>query len=364
MNRIARPHNSGASESDALAPQTQKRVQWVDSAKGIAILFVVAGHNPLLAQPAYSWVWKIIWLQMPMFFIIAGLFFRPQSYWSFLRSRASALLVPYAFACVLFAPFQLLRIEQFDGVVQILSGYGLGIGATLGQPHLWFLPALFLAAMFFYPLVRVAGGTRARLFPRMAWLFVPVLFAFGSVLAGNVGWKFDRSGQYSVVALPWNGDLAFTIIGYMLVGWLLKPVLLKLNNCGTKAGIAIAFLLIAGTFVVVQEFNVHLDMNRREFSHWWLWFPAIVGSIGWFIFGMNVSDSAGRLLAYLGERSLVVFIFHYFFEARLYVYLGGALFAAVASFLLAIGLALAIDRLIRTSTWVSSLFYPRSYLRA
>ena len=51
----------------------QKRIEWVDIAKGIGMILVVYGHTSI---PKFlsNWIWSF---HMPMFFIIAGMLFTP-----------------------------------------------------------------------------------------------------------------------------------------------------------------------------------------------------------------------------------------------------------------------------------------------
>ncbi|MGG1754302.1 acyltransferase family protein, partial [Bacillus pumilus] len=72
-----------------------KRLEWVDAAKGIGILLVVMAHVPIpdsFKQFIYSF-------HMPLFFLLSGMMFRSSSRpaLSFIQKKAKSLLLPYLY---------------------------------------------------------------------------------------------------------------------------------------------------------------------------------------------------------------------------------------------------------------------------
>lgn len=70
----------------------KQRFDWLDIAKGIAILLVIAGHtvnNPSLTRQV------IFSFHMPLFFILAGYTFRVKPWGELLKTSFTRLLVPY-----------------------------------------------------------------------------------------------------------------------------------------------------------------------------------------------------------------------------------------------------------------------------
>ena len=63
----------------------------VDIAKGVGILFVVIGHCHIPIEK------EIFVFHLPVFFFIAGFFFRMESYKEFAWKKFRTLLVPAAF---------------------------------------------------------------------------------------------------------------------------------------------------------------------------------------------------------------------------------------------------------------------------
>ena len=74
-----------------------KRIGFIDIAKGIGILLVVLAHNDLEAYAPF--LHKVIYsFHMPLFFFLSGMFFRPETpFWQLIRKRFDSLLKPYFF---------------------------------------------------------------------------------------------------------------------------------------------------------------------------------------------------------------------------------------------------------------------------
>ncbi len=69
----------------------ESRIEWVDTAKGIGILFVMFGHCYLDTKYVF-WFTSI---HMSLFFFLSGYVFRNKgSYFAFLKKKIKSLLVP------------------------------------------------------------------------------------------------------------------------------------------------------------------------------------------------------------------------------------------------------------------------------
>ena len=69
-----------------------KRLDWIDIAKGIAIILVIVGHTVPNPSPLRHAIFSF---HMPLFFILAGYTFRPKPWRELLSGSVSRLLVPY-----------------------------------------------------------------------------------------------------------------------------------------------------------------------------------------------------------------------------------------------------------------------------
>ena len=76
-----------------------KRMGWLDTAKGIAILLMVAGHIPQI--DLHPWRLMIFTFHMPLFFMAAGYTAKAELRWSSIKKSAARLLIPYLGAALI-----------------------------------------------------------------------------------------------------------------------------------------------------------------------------------------------------------------------------------------------------------------------
>ena len=187
------------------AATAQFRLDWVDVARGIGIIAVVAGHiwtRGPVRDALYSF-------HMPLFFLLSGLLSRPRPIGAFTRRQIVSQMRPYAaFLIVLLFADQI--IEPMKGNVPIYRDWPQDMGPILlggtwlGGPFIifWFVPCLMMA--------RIAFNVAFNRFPdpldrRWGLLIGPL-----ALLAYGLGWLFDVSplGLLTVpmaILLLWAG---------------------------------------------------------------------------------------------------------------------------------------------------------------
>lgn len=69
------------------------RIEWIDIAKALGVVFVVLGHTGL---PEVFRRWIYIF-HMPLFFYISGMFFKPVTLDVAIKKKGKAYLLPYFF---------------------------------------------------------------------------------------------------------------------------------------------------------------------------------------------------------------------------------------------------------------------------
>lgn len=138
-------------------------MDWIDIAKGIAIILVVVGHTLTVTSPVRAVIFSF---HMPLFFVLAGYTFRPKPWGELLSSSFRRLLVPYLLLFALWSgptivntPRELLAQVLRERLLALLfaSGTdvpGLGVGA-IGIS--WFLVALFASRVVLNLVVRLTS---------------------------------------------------------------------------------------------------------------------------------------------------------------------------------------------------------------
>lgn len=166
-----------------------KRLDYLDMAKGLGMLFVLIGHlqgeriftlSPYI-QPLCVWIFSF---HMPLFFIISGILIFEKSGEDLplsvhISKRFRSIMIPYywfSFFYILVVIYALIRgtIQPdtlFVNLWYILSGYGMNV--------LWFLPALFLGEILF---IFLKQRLHARLFPIVLIIISVIGFVFSFLL--------------------------------------------------------------------------------------------------------------------------------------------------------------------------------------
>lgn len=137
---------------------TAKRLDYIDVAKGIGMLFVIFAHvnyTPKLLILTYSF-------HMPLFFIISGMLFDRKRFSNFgdlIKRRFRTLILPYLVFSFLAIGYAFLSERMFPEVFDITQEKYLtfvkqvfvasGSAGTCNVP-LWFVPNLFVIEIMYY----------------------------------------------------------------------------------------------------------------------------------------------------------------------------------------------------------------------
>lgn len=149
--------------------ESKQRLEYIDSAKAIAIILVIIGHCHWLgAVPKLGSL--IYTFHMPLFFIVSGFFLKPLSIQEALKKYSKAYLWPYLMIGVFILLIGIIKNvvhgEPFYAlvplnVVKILWGSNYESDIIFGNiPHIgpsWFLLALFVGCLFYTILMKISN---------------------------------------------------------------------------------------------------------------------------------------------------------------------------------------------------------------
>jgi len=278
-----------------------KRVQYIDIARGIAILCIILGHQGI------SDVNRVVFtFHVPIFYYITGYFLNDKlGIKDFIKSKVRTLLVPYVLTCVLTIVLAALLAWYQDGNVlstiqEWIYASLYGAGDTYHEPFyikkigaLWFLWAMFWGSIF----VRIS----LKMKPMVRMICILGLFGIGYWTARHMFW-FPLSIQAGCCAT------LFIYIGYLARQT--KPVFQKLSN-EVKAGSVVLSVFLWGNFV--QNFQsfwlVHCDMGRGVID----FVGCICGCYLLMLLSKGIEKYCKYLtrgFAYLGKYSLIVLCVH------------------------------------------------------
>ena len=216
-----------------------KRITYLDMAKGVGIVLMVAGHligsvQTIDYKPYFSPAYQFIAsFHMPLFFIISGILLwitrEEEKEMAFIfRRKAKTLLLPYTtfsltyiviniWTCI-FSPDLLQFSDLWKFLIYSVTFRGVSV--------LWFLPTLFFGELLFlWCRKRMSGGRLTALFTVTAFL----VFFFSPLFQWE-GWEdgllLMTAGALLQTAARSLLSCTFLLIGYDLAG--LLPVFNRL----------------------------------------------------------------------------------------------------------------------------------------
>jgi fucose 4-O-acetylase-like acetyltransferase len=276
----------------------KRRVDWIDAARGIAIILVIMGHAPSNQQ----FVQFIYAFHIPLFFFLSGLV-SPDSKFSF-KGKARTLLIPYAAFC-------LIDLILFAGYEQRVTGWNISIrDAAIGfayssittlklDAHLWFLPCLFLTSVYAHLLWRSFSRRK-----------VIAIAVFTSVVFWAVaGYRLTPAGRAAFIPrLPWSADVALMALLFYVAGQGAATLAERLSTLRARTSLAGAIAAFALTFAL-SRLNGQCDMVSTHFENYFLYVgAAFCGIVG----ACFVAVMATRIapLRWLGKNTMVIYAFH------------------------------------------------------
>lgn len=286
--------------------EKSKRVEWVDTAKGICILLVVLHHCAQVLQASYPLQRDFLTFRMPLYFILSGLFFKQYGFKVFILKKTNKLLIPYVFFYVVtgvLIPVAVYRL--FGHTIVFYDGYGpeavLSIFSEriICNPSIWFLFCLFEVNLLFYLLY-----------------FISEHFKRSTVILGVLSLMVGLFGlflAYKRIKLPYYIDSSCTAIPFFFFGYYLRNHTSILTTVNTRKSVGLSVVFILVSALVIHFFNYGL-LSMIENSAGGLKGCAQVYPYG--IMGtmsvLLLSKMIGKIpvLTYIGRYSIIVLCTH------------------------------------------------------
>lgn len=285
------------------------RIGYLDIAKGIAIIFIVVGHNGLLYNETIPGgeplrlVHFAFTFHLPVFFIASGYFFKASQELSgsYFKKSARSLLLPYLITCILIIAGSMLMglVLGVSPVTELFRWLGASLyGEGAQNPNSFFVVERiggiwFLLALFWAQIVVIAANKT-----KHPWLWIASLFV--------IGWA---SAQY--IWLPWSIQSGLLAAVFLNIGRQLREKDIFGKYLTSKPLIGITLLVW-----LVYIFGTTKDMSFAQFI-----LPSgvfdIFGSLcaAFFVFsasrGIELHAAhVSRFLQWIGRNTLVIFCIH------------------------------------------------------
>lgn len=257
------------------------RIATFDILKGIGILLVIIGHTFMKEIGLF-----IQAFHMPLFFIVAGYFFKYQSFLLQVKRDFRRLIVPYLFVVIAITIFDSIKRYWQTGVVD----FNIGTLYECGTPA-WFLLALFGSKLLFNLVYRYTERH-----------YLLVAFSLSSIPC-FITHFVEISPTFSIGSSICG--VFFYAFGYFI----------KCNDIFFKLDKYRLYVLVSALFFWLNTsiFGA-VDMHYSIFK---LWIIDFIGACSGVYLCYVVSkvielhfSCTGRILALAGYYSLVIYAFH------------------------------------------------------
>lgn len=288
-----------------------KRIEWIDTAKGFCILLVVLQHCAQFLQVSYPLQNFFLTFRMPLYFILSGLFFKTyEGFGGFAKRKINKLLIPYTFFFIVTSILIPVIVYHFSGYkIWFYSDYGVnGLRFIFSEqiicnPSIWFLYCLFVVNIIFYVIHIICKND----------LIILTLSLF--IGAIGIGLSVFQ------INIPYFIDSALSATPFFCFGWWLRKKTNYLQNksfsrlIGIKriAYIIVSALLLIGIAFFIYKYN-HGKLSIRSNSY-----GDVLGILEFYPYGilgtmlvLQISKTLGTIpiISYLGRYSIIVLCTH------------------------------------------------------
>jgi len=330
-------------------------MEWVDYARGIAIILVVYRHTMVGLQRSAQEVPSLLYniqeflvnVRMPVFFVLSGIFLGRslfnKSKTTLIKKKAATLLYPYLLWTIVLITLQIF-LSEYTNSKRSVSDYRFIITQPRELDHMWYLLALFNTSAL---LILFSGWVRKHPFSHLVFALVIHFASF---------WVSD----YSLAS-----DLLYYYI-FLAVGVHISSAVADYDRKETKT-IFRYFLLALPVFIAGQLFWFYnTDENYMPtYTAYLLPFLLII-LVACFMFycvcRLLYDTGTGRWLNTVGKSSLHIYILHILIISsfrivclqvlginNIYILTGGSL-------LLGIGIPILVYQLTKRWTFLQYLF--------
>lgn len=248
------------------------RLEFVDVAKGIAMICIVLGHlgSTLINRVVFTF-------HVPVFFLISGYFISNSGTVSaFIVKKMRTLIVPYCLTCVVIIVLGTIKglcLQGFGGAFHeakywiYASLYGAG--DSYEEPFviikigaIWFLLALFWGSIFLRislnmkPVLRIAFVAALFLFGYYSrnWFWFPLSIQAGccATLWVYIGYLFKESKQVREKFPPGS---QYIVLLFSIIVWVLFIINFQsfwLVHCDIGRGVVDVFGSLCASYAVIQ----------------------------------------------------------------------------------------------------------------
>lgn len=284
----------------------KKRIDWIDIAKGIAIILMIIGHTIHFTSPFFIWIFSF---HMPLFVILSGINYKTPSNKNDLKKNITKyikrLFIPYLITLLICISITSIKNFNFMTIMlyfkeilkQLLWGNGCGnvfLGHNFnGVGPIWFLITLFFSKILFDCVNYYFHKHKIDDF--YSFVFYCFIMLFGIFLG-------------KTTFIPQGFDLACVFLFYLYIGYLFKreEKFIKKN----EKKLFILSFLVWTYFIGMNSF---IEMAVRSYPYGVLSIvEALCASYCIIVLCMLLEkfDNLKKIFSKIGKISLIILCIH------------------------------------------------------
>ena len=266
-----------------------KRIEWVDIAKGIAIVLMIIGHTVPYGSKVRNFIFSF---HMPFFLILTGFTIKEITYKHAIKSYVikdfKRLVIPYITVEIIeqFVNIFLYKMTLREAIYALsrsLFGYKIS-----GWIPVWFLMFLFDVKLIYY--------------------FIEYIFNEYSLIIYLL-LSFAGKTISSVVHMPLYFDVALVCVLFLYVGHLIK-----IHNDSINKNYFIITILSFITWMIPLDFGIYIETYPRNYPCFVICIiEAIGGSICFIYLSYSISkftNHLNKILSNIGTNTLLMLCVH------------------------------------------------------
>lgn len=276
---------------------SEERLEWVDTMKGLGIVFVVAGHTlwPTIQFSVYIF-------HMPLFFILSGFLFRENECRRFFTSKFKSLIIPYISYLLLLSAFEIKNIyfnpyhtsNDISTVIFNMFYGGAFLKGSLGV--FWFVSVLFISQQALNIILKIGKNA-------VTAVIVVIMYIASYLLPASS-------------TSPLDVLVCLQAIPFLYIGMMIRKNVINIPIFIT-ASLSLVYFVVS--YLYPDQFFI--DMKSSLFG------LPVIGAIGCsciFITLISLSKSINKLslVASIGKASMTIMFVHQFIN----IYMARALF--------------------------------------
>lgn len=284
-----------------------KRLQFVDIARALAIIFIVYGHTIVHNNNVYSFYKLLYSFHIVLFFIISGYIYnKSNDTFKFIKKKFLSLMVPYFIFSLLFLIPYFIFVDDVNTIINTQGKtnitsllieiiYGVGYSVSLKQnTSLWFLPALFSTEIIYKLL------SNTKFYNHCQDYFKIIILLCVSFISTKIP-----------LILPWGINSALTLLIFFEIGILLKKyqILDKIKN---NYYLKILLFIMVIVSIFIYQLNITVSCVDYQYGNY-LIFLIVSLSLSIFVMFMSYKISKSNLLELIGKNTLSILILHKLF---------------------------------------------------